>query len=96
MKEWTEEEETELRRMLADGLSRAQIGRKLGRSRCSVTGKINRMGLTESPTGPRDRTVERRQASWDAELKGWDSRTFLPYAEWRKWHRNRLKERENA
>lgn len=92
MKEWTEEEETELRRMLAEGLSRVQIGRKLGRSASSVTAKCHRM-TGRKAENERDRPKKR---AWDAELKGWDSRTFLPYAEWRKWHRNRSKERENV
>jgi len=42
---WTEEEEQDLRRHFAAGLSHAEIGRKMGRSKDAVTTKLGRMGL---------------------------------------------------
>lgn len=96
MRPWSEFEEEELKRLLGVGLSWSEIARRIGRSRNSVAGKINRLGMIENPTGPRVRPKRQKPRVWDTNHGTWDSRTFLPYAEWRKWHRNRLKERENV
>lgn len=91
MRPWTEEDTQELRDLLNDGLSWTQIARKIGRSRNSVAGKITRMNGTE--------TIRERRSKprvWDTNIGSWDSRTFLPYREWKMWNRNRQKERENV
>ena len=93
MSVWTKELADQVRHMReVDGLMFWQIAAKLGLTKNQVTAKYHRM-TGRKAENERDRPKKR---AWDAELKGWDSRTFLPYAEWRKWHRNRLKERDNV
>lgn len=44
--EWTEDEVNTLKGMLARGRSFSQIGAALGRTRCMISGKVHRLGLT--------------------------------------------------
>lgn len=54
---WTDEEVATLTRMWGEGSSAGQIGKVIGRTRNSVIGRINRMGLTRKPTGKHGGTV---------------------------------------
>jgi GcrA cell cycle regulator len=48
--EWTEAVIAELRRLWAEGLSTAEIGRRLGVSKNAVVGKAHRLGLDPRPS----------------------------------------------
>lgn len=89
MRPWTEEDTQELRDLIKEGLSWTQISRKIGRSRNSVAGKITRMNGTNT-----FRKKRSKPRVWDTNHGSWDSRTFLPYAEWKMWKRSQRKKRE--
>lgn len=66
---WTEEDDGELRRLLADGQSASMIGAAVGRSRNSVISRVHRLGLasgrvsvitawSERKRGPNKRRME--------------------------------------
>lgn len=64
---WSEEEDTLLRAMWADGLSAGQIRRQLptDRSRSAVLGRVHRLGLEQRATSTkatRERVVARRDS----------------------------------
>jgi GcrA cell cycle regulator len=46
---WLGEEIDELKRLAAAGLSASRIGDQLGKSKGSVIGKMNRLGITKAP-----------------------------------------------
>ena len=65
--EWTDETISRLRALWAEGLSTAEIGRRLGVSKNAVVGKAHRLDLSArpspirpSPDGPRPRPPARR------------------------------------
>jgi GcrA cell cycle regulator len=48
--EWAEQTISRLRTLWDEGLSTAEIGRRLGVSKNAVAGKVHRLGLTERPS----------------------------------------------
>ncbi len=56
---WTDAEADEAFRLWKTGLSRAQIGVAMGKTRGSVVGKLHRMGVRDAPKipGPRKKRV---------------------------------------
>jgi len=48
--EWTEAVIAELRRLWAEGLSTAEIGRRLGVSKNAIVGKAHRLALSPRPS----------------------------------------------
>ncbi len=58
---WTDEEVATLARMWAEGSSAREIAKALGndRTRNSVMGRLNRMGLSRNPTGVHGGTITR-------------------------------------
>jgi len=54
---WTQEEEAQLKAMLAKGMSHRLIGQRLGRSRVSIQGKTQRMALIGARLEPTKTTV---------------------------------------
>jgi GcrA cell cycle regulator len=62
--DWTSEQITQLTRMWEDGLSTAEIGKRLGISKNAVVGKAHRLHLAARPSpikriGPRPASVPR-------------------------------------
>jgi GcrA cell cycle regulator len=51
--EWTKEDEDRLIEMAGRKMSAGKIGKEMGRSRNSVIGKMDRMGLKRHPHAPR-------------------------------------------
>jgi GcrA cell cycle regulator len=62
---WADEKTAQLRKLLDDDMSAAQIGRALGMSRSAVLGKLNRLGLSRprTPAKPKALRTPRRQFS---------------------------------
>jgi GcrA cell cycle regulator len=47
--DWTQETISELKKLVASGLSYADVGRRLGVSKSSISGKMERLGLRQRP-----------------------------------------------
>ena len=58
MADWTNEEEEELDKLVKDGLTRAEIAEKMGRSKDSVKTKMKSRGLTSNATKEVKKGVE--------------------------------------
>lgn len=43
--DWTPEQNERLKKLWRDGFSASEIGKKMGKSRCAVLGRVNRMNL---------------------------------------------------
>lgn len=91
---WTDEMAEQVRYLReVKGMTFRQIGVAMGGLRKSqVVAKYHRM------TGQKNEFTPKRNGPrvWDTNGGNWDTRTFLPYAEWKMWHRNRKKETEDA
>ncbi len=59
---WSEATIADLRKMFDENMSASQIGRAVGRSRCAVIGKLNRLGLHRARTKPHLSDRQRVQA----------------------------------
>ena len=46
MSDWTEDDQEELKKLVDEGLSSTEIGKKIGRTRNAVIGRAQRTGLT--------------------------------------------------
>jgi GcrA cell cycle regulator len=57
---WTAERVDALKKLWADGLSASQVAARLGVTRGSVTGKVNRLGLARDKPAPRTASRARR------------------------------------
>lgn len=97
MKIWTDDDHKKIEAMLAQGLSWAEIAESMGVTRNAIAGKVYRLGLLKEPGKNASRHRKRNiPRVWDTNHGNWDTRTFLPYAEWKLWNRNRKKETEDA
>ena len=63
--DWTQEQVTELSKLWDEGLTTAEIGRRLGITKNAVVGKVNRLHLT-----PRQSPIKRIEKPPVIELKG--------------------------
>lgn len=88
---WTDEMAEQVRYMReVKGMMFRQIATEMGMSKNQVMSKYHRM------TGQKVYRDRARPRVWDTPYGNWDTRTFLPYAEWKLWNRNRKKETEDA
>lgn len=78
---WTVAEDTVLREGLLRGLSYSQIGRKVGRSRCAVSGRVDRLGIGRGVKRVEERASRPvRAISANPSSPRWDERLIEPYA----------------
>jgi GcrA cell cycle regulator len=70
--EWSEETVAQLSALWADGLSTAEIGRRIGISQNAVVGKAHRIGLT-----PRPSPIRREQPGGTASRAGGGTRRVI-------------------
>ena len=83
---WTEEMAEQVRYMReVKGMMFRQIATEMGMSKNQVMSKYHRM------TGQKVGRDRERPRVWDTNGGNWDTRTFLPYAEWRIWRREKRK-----
>lgn len=88
---WTDEMAERVRYLReVRGMTFRQIGVAMGVSKNQVMSKYHRM------TGQKVYRDRARPRVVDTPYGNWDTRTFLPYAEWKLWNRNRKKETEDA
>jgi hypothetical protein len=68
--EWPEADIERLKQLMKDGLSSRLIGKEMGRTKGSIIGKINRLGLTEQDY-PRKCAKRNRKADHLETLQAW-------------------------
>ncbi len=69
--QWSEGEIRQLRALWADGVSTAEIGRRLGVPKSAVTNKARRLGLPGRPPPIRPKAPPKPGVPTLAELQGW-------------------------
>lgn len=68
MIEWNAEQVELLKKLWADGLTAAQIGKEFGTTRNAISGKLNRLDLYRNPEKPR--VAGQKKPSSDARERG--------------------------
>src|SRR5882672_4270969 len=87
---WTDENLELLKELNANGLSRSQIGDRLGCSRNSVFGKLNRLGLLKTGSQQPKRKRKRPRPRQPREVVVINPPPYRPFNPFRQLKANRL------
>lgn len=88
---WTAEKEACIVALFRAGHSIKAIRGITGIGHTAISHKLSDLGVRKYNYAPRHETNGTRVAKSN-EGSGWDSRTFLPYADWKRWNQQRRAE----
>lgn len=81
-KRWNQPDTDRLVALYKSGMTMIDIANTMGISVCKARGRLTRLGYVGGKNARRLGAEKKKRAPSG---RSWESRIFLPYAEWREW-----------